>query len=66
MSGNRQKNGGFYIMKNDRFIEIISSTQGFTLLFIIAVMLVFIAFKKTPKSSKASPSNHRRYSGASS
>jgi hypothetical protein len=40
-------------MTSDRFIEIISSAQGFTLLFIIAVMLMLIAFKKTPQGSKS-------------
>lgn len=38
-------------MTSDRFIEIISSAQGFTLLFIIAILLMMVVFKKDLKKS---------------
>lgn len=40
-------------MTGDRFIEIISSAQGFTLLFIIAILLMMVVFKKDLKKSGA-------------
>jgi hypothetical protein len=40
-------------MTSDRFIEIISSAQGFTLLFIIAILLMMVVFKKDVKKSGA-------------
>lgn len=40
-------------MTSDRFIEIISSAQGFTLLFIIAILLMMVVFKKDLKKSGA-------------
>lgn len=39
-------------MTSDRFIEIISSAQGFSLLFIIAVLLTLLVFKKDTTRSK--------------
>lgn len=40
-------------MTSERFIELISSAQGFSLLFIIAVLLMLLVFKKDATRSKA-------------